>query len=201
MHVNRPVSSETKFNETCNNNKNVAYSHTSASLLHPICHHVALPQPNTIVPLPATLQHHVLPDSAANGIFICDDANAQHLVTNITPSQPRDRVQLTLPDGSCISSSATGLLRNPPGIPPLEAHLFPGLHSDALLGLRPLCDHGLTVTFTYDTVTVADPAGFIVWTGPRDLTTGMWQLPLGSTPSLTSPINSTAPAFFSYAVC
>ena len=133
----------------------------------------------------------MLPDSAANGVFIPDDTHAHQFVSNITPSQPQDRVQLTLPDGSRISSSATGTLRTPPGIPPLEAHLFPGLHSDPLLGLRPLCDQRLTVTFSYDAVTVADPDGCILWTGPRDFHTGMWQLPIGSTPSAQDQLTST----------
>ena len=131
---------------------------------------------------PTTTTPFILPDSGANGIFIRDDATASSFVTDIAPSAPHQTVHLTLPNGAHIRSSATATLRGPPGLPALRAHLFPELTSQPLLGLSPLCDKDLTVAFSRNAVTVTnDHDRSVVWSGPRDRTTGMWQLPLNPT--------------------
>ena len=142
----------------------------------------AFPQPSSL-----TTSATILPDSGANGIFVRDDSSAHNFVHTVTRNAPHDAVQLTLPNGARIHSSATATLRGPPGLPPLRAHLFPGLTSQPLLGLSPLCDKDLTVAFSRNSVTVTnDHDRAVVWSGPRDPTTGMWQLPLNPTLNDTS---------------
>jgi hypothetical protein len=59
----------------------------------------------------------------------------------------------------------------------LRAHIFPKLTSGALLSVSQLCDHGCSVSFDSDQVTVTSDERIIL-TGPGNRTNGLWTVHL-----------------------
>jgi hypothetical protein len=186
-----------KDSELCTS-ANVQINKTNAIPIIATSSNLAALQPN-----PITSNNYVLPDTGANGTFIQHGSNATTLAHRIVPTDPRTAIQLTLPNGAQLKSSATGILNTPPGIPTLTAHLFNGLASAPLMGIGALCDHNLTATFRNDSVVISDQQGTPLWTGPRDNLTGMWKLPIEQytqansayTPSTSNDLSTLAFAF------
>jgi hypothetical protein len=73
-----------------------------------------------------------------------------------------------------------------------EAHVFPGMAHHSLLSFGQLCDEGYMVTFKQDTVTICNSESSKLLSGPRYVTTGLWQIKLKQTNKhITDPIENT----------
>ena len=111
-------------------------------------------------------------DSGATGNF---------LVTNAPLVDKRDTYEpltVTLPDGSRVQSTHTGLL-DIPRLPRAArlGHVIPGLSTHSLVSVVTLCNAGCEVLFTKIDVTVKY-RGSIVLTGKKCTRTGLWMVPL-----------------------
>jgi hypothetical protein len=62
-----------------------------------------------------------------------------------------------------------------------KAHVLPGMAHHSLLSVGQLCDEGYRVTFQRDTVTICNSENSRLLSGPRDETTGLWQINLTQT--------------------
>ena len=82
-----------------------------------------------------------------------------------------------LPNGDAVWSTHTGHI-NIPELPPeaTEAHMFPDLHSNALISVRLLCKHGCEVLFTETKATV-HYNNKVILTGHLD-DCGLYRVPL-----------------------
>jgi hypothetical protein len=106
------------------------------------------------------------------------------LVTAPCLNKVKSRNPLTarFPNGATMESSHTADL----DIPELnayasKAHVFPGMSHHSLLSLGQLCDEGYIVNFQQDTVTIYNSESSKLLSGPRDETTGLWQINLKQT--------------------
>jgi hypothetical protein len=96
--------------------------------------------------------------------------------------QSQNPLTVRLPNGATIESSHTAGL----GIPKLNAaasksHVFPGMAHHSLLSVGQFCDEGYILTFRQDTVTICNSNSSKLLSGPRDETTGLWQINLKQT--------------------
>jgi hypothetical protein len=62
-----------------------------------------------------------------------------------------------------------------------KSHFCPGMAHHSLLSVGQLCDEGYIVTFRQDTVTICNSERSELLSGPRDDTTGLWQINLKHT--------------------
>jgi hypothetical protein len=62
-----------------------------------------------------------------------------------------------------------------------KAHVSPGMAHHSLLSVGQLCDEGYIVTFQRDTVTIYNSESSKLLSGPREVTTGLWQINLKQT--------------------
>jgi hypothetical protein len=62
-----------------------------------------------------------------------------------------------------------------------KAHVFPGMAHHSLLSVGQLWDEGYIVTFKQNTVTICNSESTKLLSGPRDETTGLWQINLKQT--------------------
>jgi hypothetical protein len=131
-------------------------------------------------------------NTAATGNYVTPDCP----VTNIHPTSTG--INVTIPDGSNITSSHTALLRLPPTLPlgARIAHIFPGLKSGSLISIGQLCDHGCTAFFDAKQLRISYN-NEIIMTGFRSVdTNNLWLLQLDdhvSGPSASAPSPSQVP--------
>ena len=138
----------------------------------------------TTIP-PASINNLSLPSPSA----ILDSGCTGHYfppgfpLSNVQPNH--HSLQVKLPDSSYIQSTHTANVPIPT-LPPsaTQAHVFPHLHS-ALMSVGKICDADCSVTFTSRQVTIVNSQDDTIATGSRDLSTGLWNLPL-PLPSLPS---------------
>ena len=106
-------------------------------------------------------------DSGATGNFLVTDAP---LVDKRDTHEP---LTVTLPDGSKVQSTHTGLL-DIPRLPRAArlGHVIPGLSTHSLISVVTLCNAGCEVLFTKIDVTVKH-RGSIVLTGKKCTRTGL----------------------------
>jgi hypothetical protein len=62
-----------------------------------------------------------------------------------------------------------------------KAHVFPGMAHHSLLSVGQLCNEGYIFTFRQDTVIICNSESPKLLSGPRDETTGIWQINLKQT--------------------
>ena len=101
---------------------------------------------------------------------------------------------INLPDGRKVASSHVCDIAIPglPGV--LTGHVVPHLAIASLMGIRPLCDAGCTVTFDRDKCDVIYD-GKVILRGFKCASTGLWTLPLdGKMSSLprSAPVDNRA---------
>ena len=123
-------------------------------------------------------------DSACSGNYIM----VKHASKLLDLQDSQYPIKITLPGGSTLTSTQTGLLDIPQL--PIEAriaHVFPGLTEMSLISTPQLCDAGLNVRYTADEVIVTDSKAKEVLRGKRDEETKMWMLPLTDKQETTQP--------------
>jgi hypothetical protein len=115
-------------------------------------------------------------DSGSTGHFLLVTAPCLNKVASRNPLTVR------LPNGATMESSHTAGL-DIPGLNAAasKAHVFPGMFHRSLLSVGQLCDEGHIVTFRRDTVTICNSENSKLLTGPRDDSTGPWQINLKQT--------------------
>ena len=129
---------------------------------------------------------HAIADTGATSIFIMDGVD----VINKRPAH--NPLTINLPDGRKVRSSHVCDITIP-GLPRiLTGHVVPHLAIASLIGIRPLCDAGCTVTFDKEKCDVIYK-GDIILRGLKDAATGLWTLPINSTktalPRLSPGVN------------
>jgi hypothetical protein len=122
-------------------------------------------------------------NTACTGHFLLPNSHCDH----IHPTEHGIRV--LLPNKDTIQATHTCQLRLP-HLPSTATigHIFTHL-AHPLVSIPVLCDHGCDATFTKTSVTIKH-GNTIILNGPRDPSTGMWQVPLQ--PDSTQPSLSTA---------
>jgi hypothetical protein len=110
-------------------------------------------------------------DSGCTGHFLLVTAPCLNKVKSRNPLTVR------LPNGATMESSHTADLDIPElNVAASKAHVSPGMAHHSLLSVGQLCDEGYIVTFRQDTVTICNSESSELLSGPRDETTGLWQI-------------------------
>jgi hypothetical protein len=119
-------------------------------------------------------------------IAIVDSGCTDHFLLVTAPClnkvKSRNPLTVRLPNGATMEYSHTADL----DIPKLnaavsKAHVFPGMANNSLLSVGQLCDEGYIVTFRQDKVTICNSDNSELFSGPRDVTTGLWRINLKHT--------------------
>ncbi len=100
---------------------------------------------------------HAIPDTGATSIFIMDGVDVVNKQVAIRP------LRINLPNGCQVQSSHTCDIEIP-GLPTiLKGHIVPHLAVASLIGIRPLCKAGFTVTFDNDKCKVIYTMGWLFY--------------------------------------
>jgi hypothetical protein len=117
---------------------------------------------------------HAIADTGATSIFIMDGVD----VVNKRPAT--SPLTINLPDGRKVKSLHVCDITIPALPQVLKGHVVPHLAIASLIGIRPLCDAGCTMTFDKAKCDVIYD-GNVILRGFKDATTGLWMLPLNAT--------------------
>ena len=119
-------------------------------------------------------------DSGATGNFLVTDAPISER------TETHDQISVTLPDGSQVESTHTGLV-DIPQLPKAAriGHVIPGLNTHSLMSVVVLCNAGYEVLFTKIGVTVKY-RGSTILTGSKCTRTGLWMVPITQTTTETA---------------
>ena len=119
-------------------------------------------------------------DSGATGNFLVTDAPISER------TEAHDQISVTLPDGSQVESTHTGLI-DIPQLPKAAriGYVIPGLNTHSLMSVVVLCNAGCTVKFTKIGVTVKY-RGSTILTGRKCTRTGLWMVPITETTTETA---------------
>ena len=126
---------------------------------------------------------HAIADTGATSIFIMEGVDVDNKRLSKKP------LKLNLPDGTVVHSTHRCDI-DIPGLPTmLTGHIVPHLAIASLIGIRPLCRAGCTVTFDNMKCEVMFN-GNIILRGVKDPSTDLWTLPIprqrvGTTPGDT----------------
>jgi hypothetical protein len=114
---------------------------------------------------------YAIADTGATSIFIMDGVD---VVTKRVTNKP---LTINMPDGRKVKSTHICDITIP-GLPTVvTGHVMPHLAIALLIGIRPLCNSGYTVTFDKDKCNVIYD-GNIILHGYKDLATNLWTLPI-----------------------
>ena len=114
---------------------------------------------------------HAIADTGATSIFVMDGVDVENKRVAIRP------LTINLPDGRKVKSTHVCDIVIP-GLPTvLTGHVVPHLAVASLIGIRPLCNAGCTVTFDKDKCDV-EFNGTVILQGFKDPATDLWTLPL-----------------------
>lgn len=114
---------------------------------------------------------HAIADTGATSIFVMDGVDVDNKRVAIRP------LTINLPDGRKVKSTHVCDI-NIPGLPTvLTGHVVPHLAVASLIGIRPLCNAGCTVTFDRNKCDVVFN-GNVILQGTKDPATDLWTLPL-----------------------
>ena len=119
---------------------------------------------------------HAIADTGATSIFIMDGVD----VVNKRPADTP--LTINLPDGRKVKSSHVCDIAIPGLLKVLTGHVVPHLAIASLMGIRPLCNAGCTVTFDRDKCDVIYE-GNVILRGFKNASTGLWTLPINATVS------------------
>jgi hypothetical protein len=124
---------------------------------------------------PNSLVISTIADTGSKGHFFKQQDVPATLQTNTSTTESID---ITLPNGSIITSEAQATM-NLPTIPITAKliHLFPELQSRSLLSIRQLWDAGCSAEFTQHDVLIKYKQDTILQ-GHRNPTTRLWQIPV-----------------------
>jgi hypothetical protein len=123
-------------------------------------------------------------DTGATGHFFKVSTD----LDNIVSTSKNTSINVSLPDGTIITSTHTGNLRSRNiRVSARKAHVFPHLASHSLLSFAQLCAHGCKSIFTNTTVTITLEDTVII-TGTRSTAIG-GLLTLTPIPPTNTPIN------------
>ena len=134
-----------------------------------------------------------LADTACTGHFLSIDTKQQNFLKNIKINPPP--IQVEEPSGNIISSTHTATIPwHQAPASACQGHLFPALQGKCLISISQFCDAGCTAMFTPTHVLIIHHGNVII-KGTRCHTTGLWKVPLTSTPSNPHQANAiTLPA-------
>ena len=114
---------------------------------------------------------HAIADTGTTSIFVMDRVDVDN---NRVATHP---LTINLPDGRKVKSTHVCDIQIP-GLPTmLTGHVVPHLAVASLIGIRPLCNAGCTVTFDRDKCDVVFK-GNVILRGFKDIATDLWTLPL-----------------------
>jgi hypothetical protein len=119
---------------------------------------------------------HAIADTGATSTFIMDGVD----VVNKRPAP--NPLTINLPDSRKVKSSQVCDITIPGLLFILTGHVVPHLAIASLIGIRPLCDAGCTVTFDIDKCDVIY-GGNVILRGLKDAATGLWTLPIDASKS------------------
>ena len=134
---------------------------------------------------------HAIADTGATSIFIMENAD---VVNKKIADRP---ITINLPDGRRVMSTHTCDIIIP-GLPTiLVGRVVPNLAVASLIGIRPLCKAGCTVTFDDDKCDVIYD-GKVILRGLKDAATDLWTLPINpitmkTTQQRSSPVIDRSP--------
>jgi hypothetical protein len=129
----------------------------------------------------------VNPDSGTSANFFA--LKDKHILSDIVPdSHP---IAVALPDGTVKWSTHTALL-NIPCLPiaARNVRIIDGFVG-SLLSIATLCDNGLSVVYNSESVRVCD-GGATLFSGARDLATGLWCIDLTTAAALPPHVSLSA---------
>jgi hypothetical protein len=125
-------------------------------------------------------------DMGATSIFIMEGAKA---INKCCASKP---LSINMPDGRKMKSTHICDIAIP-GLPYiLTGHIVPHLTVASLMGIRPLCNAGSTVTFDRDKCDVTYN-GNVILRGYKDESTDLWTLPINRTSTTRTTLAQSAP--------
>ena len=114
---------------------------------------------------------HAIADTGATSIFVMEGVDVDNKRVALKP------LTICLPDGRKVHSTHECDI-NIPGLPTcLTGHSVPHLAVASLIGIRPLCKAGCTVTFDDNKCDVIFQ-GNVILRGYKDAATDLWTLPL-----------------------
>ena len=140
---------------------------------------------------------HAIADTGATSIFVMDGVDVANKRIATKP------LTINLPDGRKVHSTHVCDIVIP-GLPTiLTGHVVPHLAVASLIGIRPLCNAGCTVTFDKTKCDVIYN-GRVILRGFKDAATDLWTLPLTpdaiqsalprSSPNYDRALHDTSPA-------
>jgi hypothetical protein len=136
-------------------------------------------------------------DTGATSIFIKEGTPCRNM-------QPASKpLTVNLPDGRQVKSSHTCKVLIPCLPRPLTGHIAPNLAIASLFGIQPLCNAGCTVIFHQDKVEVWYK-NKIILTGPQNISTKLWTLPINKhlnarlSPTSLQPAVHTQPEYAAF---
>ena len=129
---------------------------------------------------------HAIADTGATSIFIMDGVDVDNKRLAKSP------LTINLPDGNVVKSTHQCDIVIPglPGV--LTGHIVPHLSIASLIGIRPLCNAGCTVTFDNLKCDV-EYNGKIILRGLKDPSTDLWTLPILKQRVRTTPGSNFLP--------
>ena len=114
-------------------------------------------------------------DSGSTDIIVRESDKA--ILEDVVLCTPNTTLQVSLPNGDAIQSSATGSLRTLVGVK-IPAFIFPDAElKQTLLSLSAFCNNGCTVTLTNTAITI-NYKGSIVFNGTKAPTAKLWTIDL-----------------------
>ncbi len=114
---------------------------------------------------------HAITNTGATSIFIMDGIDVANKQVSLKP------LTINMPYGRKVKSTYICDFTIP-GLPMvLTGHIVPHLAITLLIGIRPLCNAGCTVTFDKDKCNVVFNGKVILW-GLKDLANNLWTLPI-----------------------
>ena len=127
-------------------------------------------------------------DTGTTGHFLSLDASNHDFLQNVKPNN--HPIQVEEPSGNIITSTHTATIpwhQAPPSA--CQGHLFPALKGKCLVSISQFCNAGCTTMFTPTEVLIMHKGNVII-KGNRCPTTGLWLVPLTTTP--TNPHQANA---------
>ena len=113
---------------------------------------------------------------------IIDTGATAHYINSQAPCVNKQRlscpITVGLPNGNHLIGHETAELKLNLPDSAKRATVFPNMTNMSLLSVGALCDAGMTATFTQKAVEIYNEKHECVLVGNRDLTNGLWTLPL-----------------------
>jgi hypothetical protein len=129
-------------------------------------------------------------DTGATGTYV--QPSDMGALQDVKVSAPRDQIVVAVADGTLLYSTHHGNLTIP-GHGSIIAHVLPQLRS-SLLSVSQLVDLGLRVVYCRKWVKVLNSNDDVIFTGHRDIRSGLWMVDLQSLSTTTAQTTNAASA-------